>query len=163
MIDSKFNQLLQRLNSQQSNVGNSRPLQFDNNPVSDLGLSGLTPHTYSIDVLSRWFWLDNATVKAIDLGNFDINELPKLQREESARNHYLTKASNGFRMSLDGSKLELITTRAELQSTFTNLELFLSAWQVYISVRTQFHPGYSSSLAFWTERLIYKSSFTPET
>ena len=120
-----------------------------------------SPHISNVDVLSRWFWLDKATVKAIDLGNFDINQLPKLQREESARNHYLAKTPDGFRMSLDGSKFELITTRTKLQSTFTNLELFLSAWQVYISIRTHYHPEYSSSLAFWTERFIYHASIHP--
>ena len=100
-------------------------------------------------------------IEVIDLGNFNINQLPKLQREESACNRYLTKTSDEFRMSLDGSKVEFITTRTKLQSAFPNLQLFLSAWQVYISVRTQYHPEYSSSLVFWTERLIYRAFIHP--
>jgi hypothetical protein len=43
------------------------------------------------DVLSRWFWIDKSLIEAIDLGNFDIHQLPKLQREEAARNRYLKK------------------------------------------------------------------------
>jgi hypothetical protein len=159
MMDDKFGQLLRHLNPQQP--GYTRPSQFGDNRPLGLGYSGITPPPSGDDVLSRWFWLDKSTVEAIDLGNFDINQLPKLQREESARTRYLAKAPDGFRMSLDGSKVELITTRTKLQSVFPTLQRFLSAWQIYISVRTQYHPEYSPGLAFWTERLIYRASIHP--
>lgn len=129
-MDDKFGQLLQSLNPQQSNVGYPRPSQFDNNPSLGLGRSGLTSHPSSTDVPSRWFRLDKAVIEAIDLGNFNINQLPKLQREESACNRCLAKTPEGFRMSLDGSKFELITTRIRLQSSFPNMQLLLSAGQV---------------------------------
>src|SRR5437762_272581 len=119
MMDDKFGQLLQHLNPQQP--GYTHPSPLGDNCPSGLRNSGTTPPPSGDDVLSRWFWLDKSTVEAIDLGNFDINQLPKLQREESARNRYLAKAPDGFRMSLDGSKVELITTRTKLQSVFTNL------------------------------------------
>ena len=69
-------------------------------------------------VPSRWFWLDKATIEAIDLGNFNINQLTKPQREESARNRYLTKTSNEFKISLDESKVELITTHMSCNQPF---------------------------------------------
>ena len=53
-------------------------------------------------------------MKVIDLDNFDINQLSKLHREESTRNHHLTKASKKFQISLDDNKLELITIRIKL-------------------------------------------------
>ena len=144
-IDGKFAQLLQRLDPQQPHSAHCPPALYSS----------------SGDVLSQWFWLDKSTIEAIDRGNFDINQLPKLLREESLRNRYLTKAADGFRVSLDGSKVELITTRTKLQTAFPNLQLFLSAWQIYVSVRTQYHPEYSSGIASWTERLIYRASIHP--
>src|SRR5947207_11356366 len=96
-------------------------------------------------------------MKVIDLGNFDINQLPKLHREESTCNYHLTKASERFQISLDSSKLELITTRIKLQSTFPNLQFFLNAWQIYVFMRTRYHSKYNSSLIFWIERLVYRA------
>ena len=103
----------------------------------------------------------NLQWKPIDLGNFDINQLPKLHREESdaqsLSNKDLRRISNVSRRQ----KVEVITTRIKLQSAFPNLQNFLSAWQIYISVRTQYHPEYNSSLAFWTERLIHRATIHP--
>ena len=154
MIDDKFGQLLQRLNSQ------PHIDQVNERPLLGLGMTGTAPAAGD-DVLSRWYWLERSTIEAIDLGTFDINQLPKLQREESARNRHLAKAAEGFRMSLDGSKIELITTQTKLYSAFPSLQRYLSAWQIYVSVRTQYHPEYSSGLAFWTERLIFRASLHP--
>jgi len=64
-------------------------------------------------------------------------------------------------VSLDGGKVELITTGTKLHAAFPNLPRFLSAWQIYVSVRTQYRPEYSPGLAFWTERLIYRASVHP--
>ena len=36
----------------------------------------------AVNVLKRWSWVDQATVDSISDGTFDINNLPKLHREE---------------------------------------------------------------------------------
>ena len=81
MIDNKFSQLLEHLNNLQAQFGLAGPAGV--NPLSGLGISGTLP-LISDDVLSRWFWLDKAIIETIDLSTFDINQLLKLQREESA-------------------------------------------------------------------------------
>jgi hypothetical protein len=103
--------------------------------------------------------LDKSTAEAIRY--FDINHLPKLHREETARDRYLMKTAEGLRMSLDNGKVELLTTRTKLQSAFRDLLSFLSAWQVYVTIRSQYHPERGSGLMSWTKRLIYHAQIHP--
>src|SRR5579859_6298997 len=149
-FDDKLNQWGEHLFAQLP------PKHFDApqtpNNATMTGSTSLLPGN---DVLSRWFWIDKSLIEAIDLGNFDIHQLPKLQREEAARNRYLTKSAQGFQMSLDG-QVEFVTTRTKLLTAFPTPLSFVGAWETYKAVRTHFHPNYSSALNDWTERLIHR-------
>src|SRR5947199_528946 len=50
-------------------------------------------NSHSLDVLSRWPWVDKSTVESIANGEFDINNLPKLHREEEPRNRHTKKVT----------------------------------------------------------------------
>ena len=73
-------------------------------------------------------------------------------------NQTYAKAPDGFPMSLDGSKVELITTRTKLQTVFTNVQLFLSAWQVYVSAVYPVQLPRSSSLQACSTRQVLQAA-----
>ena len=89
-------------------------------------------------------------MKAIDLGNFDIHQLSKLQREQSARNRHLFKTTKRFQISFDG-KIEFITTHTKMLIVFPIPLFFLDAWVTYKAIRTQYHPEYASIFDDWIE------------
>src|SRR5436309_3201425 len=66
-------------------------------PVAEGHLTGrgiIPPPSFSLTsplampqhVLSRWPWVSEDTIKTIALGNFDIDNLPKLHRSDELRN-----------------------------------------------------------------------------
>jgi hypothetical protein len=120
-------------------------------------LTGMPPRHNN--VLSQYPWVDIKLVDDIALGTFDISSLPKLHREEEFRNQHIAKSAiegGVIQYSLDKSKpTEVILGRSKLHRTFTHPNSFLSAWQVYVSIRTSFHPERAPSLAYWTERLLF--------
>jgi hypothetical protein len=107
------------------------------------------------DVLSRYSWVDKSVVKSIADGEFDIHDLPKLHREEEPRSTFKGKITDGVHFPADGGKPELVTTRTKMQSAFKDLTTFLSAWLIYVSIRTSFAPERGPGLTFWTERLVF--------
>lgn len=84
-----------------------------------------------------------------------FNSLPKLRREESLHNRSNAKTFETFSIPLDGSKPELTIGRTKMQSAFRDLATFLSAWLIYISVRTSYVSEQGPRLAVWTERLVF--------
>lgn len=130
--------------------------------MGDVHQTSLLSHTTSgnapipqQDVLSRWPWVDKATVESIANGEFDIYELPKLYREETLRNRYVTKSKEGVHFPIGGGVPTIIHTRTKLQSSFKDLSSFLSAWLIYISIRASYAPDRGPPLVSWTERLIF--------
>jgi hypothetical protein len=144
-INDTFTQLMDRLDEIETRGGPG--------PVN----SHMTGNPHSLDVLSRWPWVDKATVELIANGEFDINNLPKLHREEDPRNRHTKKVTEGVHFPTDGSKPELVTGRTKMQSAFKDLSTFLSAWLFYISIRVSYVPERGFGLAHWTERLVYYS------
>jgi hypothetical protein len=51
--------------------------------------------------------------------------------------------------------MEVVTGQTRTLSLFPTCLAFLSAWQVYVSIRTMYAPERASSLALWTERIAY--------
>lgn len=148
-----FNQLMERLD----NLGTApaeRP-RIDSQ-VPDV-LSGTSSSLVAVNVLARWSWIDLPTAESIANGTFDINSLPKLHRDQSLRNRHVTKTFESFVIPLDGSKPELVSGSTKMQSSFRDLSTFLSAWLIYISVRTSYSPDRGPGLASWTERLVFLS------
>lgn len=118
--------------------------------------SHMTGNPHSLNVLSRWPWVDKATVELIANGEFDINNLLKLHREEDPRNRHTRKVTESVHFPTDGSKPELMVPgRTKMQSAFKDLSTFLSAWLFYVSIRVSYMPERGFGLAHWTERLLY--------
>lgn len=86
------------------------------------------------DILSHCDWVDPKIVQEIVDGTLQVTNLYKLQREENLR-----------------------TPKA----TINDLSSFLSAWMVYMAIRTAFAPERAAGLAMWTARLIHFSSLNP--
>lgn len=101
--------------------------------------------------------MNKATIELIANSEFDINNLPKLFREEEPRNRHTKKVTEGVHFPTDGSKPELITGGTKMQSAFKDMSTFLSAWMFYISIRVSYAPERGFGLAHWTERLVYYS------
>ena len=97
-----------------------------------------TPSSVAMDVLARWTWIDLPMAESIANGVFDINLLPKLHRDETWCNQHIAKTFETFIISPDGVKLELVSGRTKMQSAFKDLSTFLSAWLIYVSIRTSF-------------------------
>lgn len=153
-LNGKLSQLLERFDTMdplRTQVQSLPQYRIPSGP-----LSGNTPDS-PLNVLARWSWIDKTVVDSIVLGEFDLNSLPKLHREQNLRNKHVTKTMESYSIPLDGSKPEIVTGRTKMDSAFPDLATFLSAWLIYISVRTTFAPERASGLAFWTERIIYRS------
>ena len=111
----------------------------------------------SLNVLSRWPWIDKDVMESIALGEFDIYHLPKLHREHMLRNRHVKSIKESYNIPLDGSRPELITGRMKMHQAFRDLPIFLSAWLIYSSIRISFASERGPGLISWTERLIHKS------
>jgi hypothetical protein len=130
--------------------------------VRPMGIdTGNTPQQSSVDVLSRWHWLDKSTIESIAGGTFDIYSLPKLHREEHLRFRHTTKSTEGLFMPINGTHFEHVTGRTRMQSSFPQITTFLSAWQVYKAVRITFSIERAASIDHWTERLIVRANVHP--
>ena len=103
------------------------------------GISSILPITSSSspvqNVLSRWSWVETTTVESIANGQFDLNSLPKLHRQEEFRNRHVKATAEGFHFPLDRLKpVEVIVGRTKMHLAFKDLSTFISTWQVYISI-----------------------------
>ena len=144
-INDTFTQLMDRLDKLETRGG----------PVNTEFMN--QSNSRSLDVLSRWPWVDKTTVESIANGEFDINNLPKLHHEEEPRNHHIKKVTEGVHVPTDGSRPELVTGRTKMQAAFKDMSTFLSAWLFYISIRVSYAPERGFGLSHWTERLVYYS------
>jgi hypothetical protein len=107
------------------------------------------------NILFRWPWVDKETVKLIANGEFDIDGLPRLHRMDELRNAYLKNSFKGILQPLEGGPSEILVGTTKLQASFKESTTFFLAWQVYVSIRTTYHPERAAGLAAWTERLYF--------
>jgi hypothetical protein len=70
-------------------------------PLPAILATGLPHH-----ILLRWPWVEADTVNLIQLGNFDIDTLPKLHQSDQLRNAYVKKVK-GILQPLDGGPAEV--------------------------------------------------------
>lgn len=124
------------------------------------GIPSILPVTSSSspiqNVLSRWSWVDTATVESIANGQFDLNSLPKLHRQQTLRNRHVKATAEGLHIPLDRSKpAEVIIGTTKMHLAFNNFPTFVSAWQVYVSIRTSYYPERGPGLAMWLERIVH--------
>ena len=100
-------------------------------PVSGTDPSSSSTLTFSPampqHVLSRWPWVSEETVKSIALGQFDIDNLPKLHRSDELRNAYLKRSMKGIFQLLDGGPAEIVVGTSKLQSSFRDRTMFFLA------------------------------------
>src|SRR5579859_5034034 len=151
LVDT-FNQIMDRLDTIDPRVGPAASFP----PALQLQHQGMSlPAAGPVNVLSRWPWVDKFIIKSISNGEFDIYDLPKLHREDSLRDQHLKKTTAGVHIPMVG-KPEIITIRTKMQAAFKDISAFFSAWMIYISIRSSFHPNMGPGLAFWSERLFHQ-------
>ncbi len=110
----------------------------------------------SLNVLSRWPWVDENIVEAIGNGQFDINHLPKLHREEDARNRHIKATAEGIFNPFDRSKpAEVFVGQTKLHQAFKEPASFFSAWNVYTSIHTSYCPERGPGLSLFSERIYF--------
>jgi len=110
----------------------------------------------SLNVLSRWPWVDENIVEAIGNGQFDINHLPKLHREEDARNRHIKATAEGIFNPFDRSKpAEVFVGQTKLHQAFKEPASFFSAWNVYTSIHTSYCPEHGPGLSLFSERIYF--------
>jgi len=112
------------------------------------------PQPASDDVLSQWHWVTRPLAESIANGSFDIYDLPKLHRDQTLRDRHIQKNVEGVLQPLSGGKPILLHAKTKLQSTFPDMNTFLSAWLVYGSIRSAFAPEMGPGLWVWTERIV---------
>ena len=110
----------------------------------------------SLNVLSRWSWVDQNIVEAIGNGQFDINHLPKFHREEDARNRHIKATTEDIFNPFDKSKsAEVFIDQIKLHQAFKEPASFFSAWNVYTSIRTSYYPEHGPGLSLFSERIYF--------
>jgi hypothetical protein len=129
-------------------------LETGTTPPSESVLS-LSKTPTARNILFRWPWVDKETVGLIANGEFDIESLPRLHRMDELRNAYLKKSFKGILQPLEGGPSEILVGTTKLQASFKDSTTFFLAWQVYVSIRTTYHPERAAGLAAWTERLYF--------
>ena len=108
------------------------------------------------NVLSRWSWVDQTIVESIGNGEFDINHLPKLHREEDTRNRHIKTSIEGVFNPFDTTKpSEVLVGQTKMHQAFKDPATFFSAWQVYTSIRSTFRPERAPGLALFSERIYF--------
>jgi hypothetical protein len=108
------------------------------------------------NVLSRWSWVDQTVVESIGNGDFDINHLPKLHREEDARNRHIKASVEGVFNPFDVTKpSEVLVGQTKMHQAFRDPATFFSAWEVYVSIRTSYRPERGPGLALFSERIYF--------
>ena len=85
-----------------------------------------SPLTMSQYVLSHWHWVSENMIESLSLGNFDIENLPKLHRSDELRNAYLKRSMTGIYQPLDGGPAEIVVGTSKLHSSFRDPTMFLS-------------------------------------
>jgi len=122
------------------------PLHYAANPL------GTDP--YSSDLYKRWPWVDKVHIASIIVGELDINNLPKLFRDDQSRRKHNIQTATGMLFPLGGGPAEFVQSQTKLQTVFYNLTTFLSAFMIYISIRATFAPEYGSTMTLWVERIM---------
>lgn len=108
------------------------------------------------NVLSRWSWVDQITIESIANGEFNINHLPKLHREEDTRNRHIKTSIEGIFNPFDTTKPpEVLVGQTKMHQAFKDPDTFFSAWQVYTSIRSSYRPERAPGLALFSERIYF--------
>jgi hypothetical protein len=146
-------QAIESIDELRQHLAGSRRQSLTVSPVNaaPLLVNGNDP---ALNILSRWPWVDRALIQSIADGEFDIHSLPKLHSDESLRKKHTTSAIEGFFIPINNAKNpELRDGNTKLLTAFKDINVFLSAWYVYIMIRGSFHPNRYFGLIHWTERL----------
>jgi hypothetical protein len=131
--------------------------------VPPITITGTDPSP-TTDVTKRWPWVDKIHIKQIIDGEFDIDNLPKLFRDEQSRRKHSTQTVTGMLFPFAGGSAEIISGTTKLQNVFHSLPTFLSAFLVYVSIRATYAPEYGTTIPIWIERLCgytVKGSWPP--
>ena len=96
--------------------------------------------------------MDRSLVQNIASGQFSIYDLPKLHKKEYLRSKYIAKSVEGY--TIAGGSATAIPAATNLTKALKDLPTFLSAWLVYVSIRTSYNPERGAALLMWIERVI---------
>ena len=110
-----------------------------------------------LNVFGKWSWItDISLIDVIAHGLFNINDLPKLHREEEFRNRHVKTTAEGVFNPFDRSKpVEVYVGQTKLHQMFKEHVSFFGAWWIYLSIRTHFSPEHAPGLSLFNERIFH--------
>jgi hypothetical protein len=148
-LDTAITQLMARFDSLP--IAASRGVTSNRNQSVLLGT--LPP---PVDIPSRWPWVELSILQTISDGDFDIHSLSKLFREEQPRRKHRFDHVDAFLLPVQGGIVESVTSsQTKMQTAFPEFHAFVSAWLVYVAIRTAYEPERGPGLMHWTERLYF--------
>jgi hypothetical protein len=101
----------------------------------------------------RWPWVNNSTIESIANGKFNIYDLPKLHRLESARNGYTSLVVEGVTFSASSAYPQFRLAGTNFHSYFKTYESWSTAWNVYVAIRLSYAPEPGPGFAMFNECL----------
>jgi hypothetical protein len=133
----------------------------DDDEHSDMdGVTSGMPPTLS-HLLEFFPWVEEAQVKKIVTGKFNINDLPKLFRDPDARQKNLEDTVHGIVTDLPTGKQKFLIADGKMHTAFPTFLIFVSAFSVYQAIRCAYAPEYGCALAAWIEQLHYHATYAP--
>ncbi|TMC17614.1 MAG: hypothetical protein E6J34_18360 [Chloroflexi bacterium] len=145
------------------NTGHSRrAANIDDDEVDSSSESIILPYGNppSLSHLLGFFpWVEEAQVKKIVTGKFNINNLPKLLRDADARQKNLEDTVHGIITDIPTGKQKFLIADGKMGTAFPNLQSFLSAFNTYAAIRSAYAPEYGSALTAWMEQLSYHAVY----
>ena len=136
--------------------GNPNPFVQFTLPNPFTGTS-ITPNT----LLHYWPWAETAQLTAIASGMFNFKELPKLLRDEDARQQYIDDSIKGINLDIETGNPKVLHKTLKLLSAFLNLQTFTSAFTTYASIRSTFDKEYGPVFYAFIEQLNYHALHAP--
>lgn len=119
-----------------------------------------TPPTPA-SLVQHYPWAEDH-LSSISNGTFDVNNLPKLLRDDDVRKAYIADSIDGVLTDLRSGKQKVVMAGSKLQTALPDLPTFLSAFYVYAAIRTSYQPEYGPPFMAWMEQITYHASKAPD-
>ena len=108
-------------------------------------------------LVQHYSWAEDH-LSSIANGTFDVNNLPKLLRDDDVRKAYVADSIDGVLTELRSGKQKVVMAGSKLQTALPDLQTFLSAFYVYAAIRTSYQPEYGPPFMAWMEQITYHAS-----
>jgi hypothetical protein len=110
-------------------------------------------------LLDFFRWVKEVQVKKIVSGKFNINNLPNLFRDPSARQKNLADTVHSIITDVPTGKQKFLIADGKMHTAFPTLQTFISAFSVYQAIHCAYASEYGYALAAWIEQLHFHATY----